>query len=114
MSTATLPVRDRLSTAVFEPLVPDDSRFGEISWLRTTGSSDRPLMAGLWRSGASSFDYEFPADESFYVIDGAVTIELPATGETIELQAGDVASFDAGTASVWTIGDTFTKFTVLA
>jgi uncharacterized cupin superfamily protein len=41
-------------------------------------------------------------------------VELLDTGETIELRAGDIAYFSAGTRSVWTITEPFKKFTVIA
>jgi uncharacterized protein len=40
-----------------------------------------------------------------------VAIDL-ATGEHIELKAGDIASFPKGTQSVWTFSEPFKKFTV--
>jgi uncharacterized cupin superfamily protein len=40
-------------------------------------------------------------------------IELPETGDTVELNVGDVAYFRAGTKSVWTITEPFKKFVVM-
>ena len=53
-------------------------------------------------------------DESFVIISGAVTIELTDSGETVELQRGDVASFPNGTPSVWTVVEPLEKFTVVS
>jgi uncharacterized cupin superfamily protein len=105
---------DHVDTAAFEPFLAGDAQLGEISWLRTEGSAGNALAAGLWRSGPASFEYVFPGDETFHVIGGAVTIELPDQDETVDLRAGDIASFDAGTRSVWHIRESFLKFTVVA
>jgi uncharacterized protein len=61
-----------------------------------------------------SFDYEFPGDESFVIISGAVSIALTESGETVELRTGDVASFPKGTQSVWTVREPLEKFTVVS
>jgi uncharacterized cupin superfamily protein len=61
-----------------------------------------------------TFDYEFPGDESFVIISGAVTITLTGSGETVELRKGDVASFPGGTESVWTVLEPLEKFTVVS
>ncbi|HEX3295168.1 MAG TPA: cupin domain-containing protein [Solirubrobacterales bacterium] len=58
-------------------------------------------------------DYLFEGDEAFHVIEGAATIQLPETDETVEVRAGDVVYLSAGTRSVWTITETFKKFTVI-
>jgi uncharacterized cupin superfamily protein len=107
-------VRDRIDAEPFEPFMVGDEQAGEVRWLRTEGSAGNALAAGLWRSEPATYDYVFPGDETFHVLEGAVTIELPETGETVELGAGDVASFDAGTRSVWRITKPFLKFTVVA
>jgi uncharacterized cupin superfamily protein len=61
-----------------------------------------------------SFDYTFPGDESFLLVSGAVRIKLEDTGETVNLEAGDVASFPKGTRSVWTVVKPLVKFTVVS
>ncbi len=43
-----------------------------------------------------------------------MSIELRDTGERVLLRAGDVASFDGGTRSVWTFTEPFKKFTVIS
>jgi uncharacterized cupin superfamily protein len=53
-------------------------------------------------------------DQSFQVLEGSVSIELVDTGERIDLHAGDIASFDKGTRSVWTFAEPFKKFTVIS
>jgi uncharacterized cupin superfamily protein len=61
-----------------------------------------------------TFDYIFPGDESFVLVSGAVRIELQDSGETVHLEAGDVASFPKGTRSVWTVVKPLVKFTVVS
>ena len=69
---------------------------------------------GVWRSDPATYDYLFENDEAFHVVAGAATIELPDTGERIDVREGDVAYFSAGTRSVWTITEPFKKFTVIS
>lgn len=57
--------------------------------------------------------YFFEDDETFHVLEGEVTIELPESGESIEMRAGDIGYFDAGTKSVWKITQSFKKFVVV-
>jgi len=61
-----------------------------------------------------SFEYLFAGDESFLIVSGHVRIELKEGGGTIDLRAGDVASFPKGTRSVWTIVERVKKFTVVS
>lgn len=113
-TTKQLHVVDRVDAQEFEPFLVGGVQAGEIRWLRTEGSAGNALAAGLWRSEPATYDYAFPGDETFHVLEGAVSIRLPDTDETVHLRAGDVASFDAGTRSVWQIIAPFLKFTVVA
>jgi uncharacterized cupin superfamily protein len=108
-------VVDRVADAEYEPMVVDGEEIGEAHWLRTKGSHGNPHEACLWRTGAPArYEYLFTGDESFQVLEGSVSIELPETGERVELEAGDIASFDGGTRSVWTFTEPFKKFTVIS
>ncbi len=107
-------VRDRIEADGYEPFLVGDEQAGEVRWLRTEGSAGNALAAALWRSEPATYEYVFPGDETFHVVRGAVTIELTDGGERLELNAGDVASFDAGTRSVWHVTESFLKFTVVA
>src|SRR6185312_9456855 len=98
----------------YEPDMIDGIQVGEFRELVLHGKSVNGLDVGLWRSAPATYDYLFESDEAFHVIEGATTIELPDTGERIELRAGDVAYFSAGTRSVWTITEPFKKFVVIA
>jgi uncharacterized cupin superfamily protein len=104
---------DRVDADGYEPFVVDGKQVGEIRWLRTAADqASTALEVGLWRSDPAIYDYLFAVDETFHVIEGAVTIDLPESAERIELKAGDIAFFEAGTASVWTITEPFKKFVI--
>jgi uncharacterized cupin superfamily protein len=107
-------VVDRVDAEDYEPDIIDGNQVGEFHQLEPTGGSAEKLDASLWRSDPGRYDYLFAGEEAFHVVEGAATVELPDTGETVELRAGDVAYFSAGTRSVWTITEAFKKFTVIA
>jgi uncharacterized cupin superfamily protein len=46
-------------------------------------------------------------------LEGVVTIELPDTGEALELRTGGIGYLKTGTRSVWTIRKRFTIFGVV-
>jgi uncharacterized cupin superfamily protein len=104
---------ERADTGGFEPFMVDGVQVGEYHQLGTEGVAPDTLDAGLWRSEPATYDYFFATDEVFLVLDGAVTIELPDAGETLELRAGDIGYFKAGTRSEWTIAESFKKFVVV-
>lgn len=107
-------VRDRVDVGGYEPFLVGDAQAGEVRWLRSEGSAGNALAAALWRSEPATYEYVFPGDETFHVIRGTVVIEIPDRGERVELHAGDIASFDAGTRSIWHVAESFLKFTVVA
>lgn len=107
-------VVDRIDAEGFGPDVVDGVQVGEFHGLEPDGGGASALAVSLWRSGPATYDYPFAADEAFYVAEGAATVDLPDTGERIELRAGDVAYFRAGTRSTWTITEPFRKFVVIA
>jgi uncharacterized cupin superfamily protein len=88
-------VTDRADSTEYEPMLIDGVQVGEARWLRAEGSHGN-------------------AHEACHVLEGSVSIELTDTGERILLRAGDVASFDGGTRSVWTFTEPFKKFTVIS
>ena len=107
-------VVDRVDADGYEPDIIDGTQVGEFHQIEPKGASADKLDACLWRSEVGTYDYLFVGDEAFHVVEGAATIELPATGETIDVKVGDVAYFSAGTRSIWTITQPFKKFTVIA
>jgi uncharacterized cupin superfamily protein len=99
----------------YQPMFIDGHQVGEAHELRNEGSHGNEHEACLWRTDAPArYEYFFTGDESFYVLEGSVRIELLETGEGIELGAGDIASFPKGTQSVWTFTEPFKKFTVIS
>jgi uncharacterized protein len=106
-------VLDRVDAEGYEPDIIDGTQVGEFHGLAPKGPSDNALEVGVWRSDPATYDYLFENDEAFHVVAGAATIELPDTGERIDVREGDVAYFSAGTRSVWTITEPFKKFVVM-
>ena len=104
---------DRVDAEGYEPDIIDGTQVGEFRGLAPKGPSDNALEVGVWRSDPATYDYLFHSDEAFHVVAGAATIELPDTGERIDVREGDVAYFSAGTRSVWTITEPFKKFVVM-
>jgi uncharacterized cupin superfamily protein len=101
----------------FEPFpllrVLEGDPCGRVHWLRTQGSGDATLMAGIFVGEPSSFRYTFATDETFHVIEGEVTITLD-TGESATLRPGDIASFQRGAEATWEITRPLRKFFVLS
>ena len=100
------------STDNYEPFMSGDEQAGEVHWLTTTNSSGQPTYSGLWRCEPMTFDYEFPGDEYIHVLQGDLLIEL-AEGGSVNLTQGDIARFDKGVKSKWTIQSSFKKFFVI-
>jgi uncharacterized cupin superfamily protein len=105
---------EAVDVGTYEPDMVDGTQVGECHQIESGGSGASKLDVSLWRSGPATYDYDFEGDEAFHVIEGAATVEIPDTGETIELRPGDVAHFRAGTKSVWTITEPFKKFVVIS
>ena len=102
-------------TIDFHPMFIDGTQVGEEHVLASEGLQGAAHEASLWRTDAPArYEYCCAGDESFYVLEGSVTIDLVATGERVQLRAGDVASFPKGTRSVWTFSEPFKKFTVIS
>jgi uncharacterized cupin superfamily protein len=111
MTVQALYAVEHADTGGYEPFIHQGAQVGEIRAIRA--GTDGTLEAGIWRSGRATYDYFFADDEAFVVLEGAASIELPETKETVEVAAGDVAYFVAGTRSVWTITQPFKKFVVV-
>jgi len=113
MSKDTTYTKSSLSTDNYEPFMVGDKQAGEVHWLTTENSNGAPTYSGLWRCEPMTFDYEFPGDEIFHIIEGALSIEL-ADGGAVNVTAGDIISFDKGVKSTWTIQSSFKKFFVIS
>lgn len=115
MSTTQLVRQTAIGSEAWEPCITSDGRtIGEAEWLRRRTDEGWSHTAMLWRCEPMTFEYDFPGDESFLIVSGAVRIELTDEGETIDLKQDDVASFPKGTRSKWTIVEPLEKFTVVS
>jgi uncharacterized cupin superfamily protein len=107
-------VVDRVDAESYEPDMVDGTQVGEFHQIEPARASSAKLDVCIWRSDPARYEYLFESDEAFHVVEGAATVELPDTDESVVLRAGDVGYFMAGTRSIWTITQRFTKFTVIA
>lgn len=106
-------VRSTASTDAYEPFMVGDKQAGEVHWLTQTNSSGQATYSGLWRCEPMTFDYDFPGDEIFHVLQGNLQVQINGGGK-VDLQAGDIVSFDKGVKSTWTIQSSFKKFFVIS
>ncbi len=74
-----------VATQQYEPFISAGQPFGEVHWLRTESGGEGQLFAGLWKHGCATFDYVFPGDETFQVLEGSVRISI-AGGDTVEMK----------------------------
>lgn len=65
------------------------------------GSTDGTSNTLMWDCTAGRFTWYYGYDETVYVIEGSVTITLPAGSR--RLRAGDVAYFPAGCQAIWNV-----------
>jgi uncharacterized protein len=103
-------------TGKVDPTRREPFEVGQVQWLRRAGDGERPgLMAGLWfvtpEDMPAGSPHEFPSDETIYVIEGAMRIDVE-DGDTLGLSAGDMASFNRGTRAAWTIHRPVVEFFV--
>ena len=113
MSKQAGVVKSVVSTNAYEPFMVGDKQAGEVHWLTQTNSNEQPTYSGLWRCEPMMFEYEFPGDEIFQVLQGRLRVEI-LNGDTVNLETGDIVSFDKGMKSTWTIQSSFKKFFVIS
>ena len=106
-------IKSSASTDSYEAFMIGDKQAGEVHWLTTTNSSGETTYSGLWRCEPMTFEYEFPGDEIFHILQGQLLVEI-LNGDSIELNAGDIVSFNKGIKSTWTIKNSFKKFFVIS
>ena len=104
--------KSTVSTNTYEAFMVGDKQAGEVHWLTQTNSSGQACYSGLWRCEPMTFEYEFPGDEIFQVLQGNLQIEI--NGDLVDLKEGDLVSFNKGTKSTWTIQKSFKKFFVIS
>lgn len=100
------------SSTDYEPFMVEDKQAGEVHWLTQTDSSGKPSYSGLWRCEPMTFNYEFPGDETFHILQGNLHIELD-DGGSVDVKEGDIISFAKGIKSKWTVESSFKKFFVI-
>lgn len=71
-------------------------------------SNDSRIVRGIWACTPGQFKWSFTYDETVVVLKGSASVQLEH-GNTIELKAGDMAFFERGQTSVWTIHEDFRK-----
>ena len=118
MDTTSTITRGTDAPAALEPFsgfaeVLDGDPAAAVAWLRTSGSGDAVLYAGIFVVQPSRFRYDFTHDECVHVIEGDVVVAVDGEGP-VQLSAGDIASFTAGTTSTWTVRTALRKFFVIS
>ena len=113
MTNNVTHVKSSTATDAYEPFMVGDKQAGEVHWLTQTNSSGQPSYSGLWRCEPMTFEYEFPGDEIFQVLQGDLQVKL-TNGDSINLTQGDIVSFNKGLKSTWTIKSSFKKFFVIS
>ena len=106
-------VKSAASSESYEPFMLENKQVGEVHWLTQTNSKGQPTYSGLWRCEPMTFEYEFPGDEIFQVLQGSLQVALSG-GDTVHVREGDIAAFNKGLKSVWTILSPFKKFFVIS
>jgi uncharacterized cupin superfamily protein len=71
-------------------------------------SSDGRIMRGIWACTPGTFRWDWTSDETVTVIVGSASVRM-ADGRVLELAPGDMAFFEAGQSSTWTIHEPFRK-----
>jgi uncharacterized cupin superfamily protein len=99
------PYLSNVDATEWEPFEVGDGRvIGEAHFVRA--DEDGSFYAGLWRMPGGEvpepFEYEIAMNETIHVLEGSVQIEVTG-GPTVELKAGDIVSFRAGTSTRWTM-----------
>jgi len=106
-------LKSTITATDYEPFMNGDEQAGEVHWLGTENSSGQATYTGLWKCDPFTFEYTFPGDEFIQVLEGKLLIEF-ADGGSVTLVAGDIASFDKGLKTTWTIQESFKKVFVIS
>ncbi len=80
----------------------------EASGCLLSQSADGRVMRGIWACTPGSFRWDWTCDETVAVIVGRATVRM-SDGRVMELAPGDMAFFETGLSSVWTIHEPFRK-----
>ena len=113
MSSKVEYIKSTTSTKSYEPFMVGEKQVGEVHWLTQTNSNGQPTYSGLWRCEPMTFEYEFPGDEIFQILQGNLQVAI-SDGDIVDLREGDIVSFNKGLKSTWTIQSSFKKFFVIS
>eukprot|EP00741_Cyanophora_paradoxa_P005063 tig00000851_g4905.t1 len=80
-----------MSAAPFSKKKPSDAEIAQFKSYPT------------WGCGVSKFDWSYSDRETCYVLEGDVTVTDDKTGQSIHVEAGDLATFEAGLSCVWDV-----------
>jgi uncharacterized cupin superfamily protein len=106
--------KTRIDATTWEPYpMPADifvegNASAEVHWLRMSAPGEPPYYAGLWTAQPSTFDYTFELNETLHVLEGHVVVTQKG-GPTLDLRAGDVATFPRGAVTRWEVREPFKK-----
>jgi uncharacterized protein len=67
-----------------------------------SSSADGTASTYFWDCTAGRFNWYYDFDETFHVLEGAVTLKFPS-GTSYLVVAGDTVFFPAGAAAEWTV-----------
>lgn len=84
-------------------LLPDGTPVGHARVLCTT-----PIWAGLWECEPQSWQAVFDADETIFVVEGAVSLD------SVRLAAGEAGFFARGTTGTMTVENGFRAWVVVS
>ena len=71
-------------------------------------SDDSRKVRGIWHCTPGKFRWNWSYDETVFIVSGRATVTL-GDGRSVELAPGDMAVFEDGQESVWTIHETMLK-----
>lgn len=71
-------------------------------------SADGGIVRGIWACTPGTFRWDWTCDETVTVIAGRASVRL-SDGRVVELVPGDMAFFETGLSSTWTIHEPFRK-----
>jgi uncharacterized cupin superfamily protein len=95
------------SATDYQPFDTPNGAEGEVHWIRESGSDGVDLRSGIWRCAPGQIPDALPVTfagaETLYLIEGDLHVELVDQDRTLELRAGDIASFERGTPTLWSV-----------
>lgn len=111
---AALPLAEKLNVAKTQleswPLARETITSGNpaASGLVFSKSADGTCVRGIWACTPGSFRWTWTDEEMVTIVAGRATVAMD-DGRRVELTPGDMAFFEAGQSSEWTIHEPFRK-----